>query len=491
MAVGGTGADAGIDDAAAGARPTRGVDGDDLQPPGGGDPGQETVGGDRHPLQDAVADHHQRPPAGPQAMAGSGRETGAVVEIAGRIIGPAAPAIEALAGVAAGDPGQGGAELAIGRRWHQRDGIQVPGVLPVAAEVQLLEALQVARRMGEAQPVELRARVAVVVVVVEIGRRGDDEVHAALPQPAVVFQEGSLEDARVGTPGPGAALPIPGGIAGHAQHGLGQPFHEREVLHPGAPGGRPAAQAGLVGIVRALDHDGGEGETEDGGRLRFLSGDEVEGQQHLGEHPGAVEGRAGAEAGRRRAVGGAALARRLLAEGGEGLRRPPQARGAGAVGRQLGARSQDGIGVDLEAHRLVAHQIGLDQRGADACEGIQHRAGLAHETGQRVGDEAPGEAGDPGHPAVDGRIAVGREGGIAKGRRRAGLCRRLPARIADVGGGLHRHRAFPGMAAGYRVPARPSKVRWAPASPSWVLARSWARWQGMKPWHGCRTRWRW
>ena len=71
-----------------------------MEAAGGRNRSKEAVGRDRHPLQDGVADHHQSGRAGSQAPGRAVEETGTVVEILGRVVGPAVAAVDALVGVA-------------------------------------------------------------------------------------------------------------------------------------------------------------------------------------------------------------------------------------------------------------------------------------------------------------------------------------------------------------------------------------------------------
>ena len=65
----------------------------------------------------------------------------------------------------------------------------------------------------------------------------------------------------------------------------------------------------------------------------------------------------------------------------------------------------------------MARKVRLDQRRADAREGIQHDAcpRPRQVTGQGVLNELPGKARDPGNPPVHRRPPIGHEGGVAEG----------------------------------------------------------------------------
>ena len=89
---------------------------------------------------------------------------------------------------------------------------------------------------------------------------------------------------------------------------------------------------------------------------------------------------------------------------------------------QLGPGREGGIGVDLEPHGLVAGQVGLHERGADARERVQHHAGLGDVARQRIGYEVLRVAGYPRHPTMHRRMAIGHEGWVSEAREGARSC---------------------------------------------------------------------
>ena len=159
-------------------------------------------------------------------------------------------------------------------------------------------------------------------------------------------------------------------------------------------------------------------------------GHEIEGQQHLALDRRAVEGRPRAERGGRGRLGRAARARGLLHESFEFSDGRPEPRGLQPVRGQLRSRGEGGVGIDLEADGGVAGEVGLDQRGADAGEGVQHdaRPRRRQVAGQRILHELPRKTRDPGNPPVHRRVPVGHEGGVAEG----------PAALRPGGGRAHR-----------------------------------------------------
>ena len=98
----------------------------------------------------------------------------AVVEILDGVVGPAAAPVNPFLRVHGGDGlkpdfqfGQGEVE-----QWAWR----VPDRLPILAEVGDLDALQVPRHSHEVQPEQVWARISDVMIVVQVRRRGHDQV---------------------------------------------------------------------------------------------------------------------------------------------------------------------------------------------------------------------------------------------------------------------------------------------------------------------------
>ena len=327
--------------------------------------------------------------------------------------------------------------------------------LPVGAEVERLQALQVAWSGTEPEPVEMRPRVAVVVVVVEVGRRGDQEVHARLVQGGAAVEERFFAHAPVVPLRVRASVSIPGDILRHLPELRRDGAGHVVVLHLGPPGRGLAPQAGLVGVVGVAHHGRGEGEAEESGDRRLQRLHEIERQQYLALDRRAVEGRAGAEGGGRGRLGRTARAPAFRHERLEGRSGGAEPRGLQPMGPELRARGEGGEGVDLEADGSVAGEVGLDQCRADAGEGVQHHPRPGQVARQRVLDELPREAGNPGHPAVHRRLPVGREGGVAEGAALGRPCARR----------RHRPGSRPDGAQGTRivdpVVLRPSRSRWA------------------------------
>ena len=90
------------------------------------------------------------------------------------------------------------------------------------------------------------------------------------------------------------------------------------------------------------------------------------------------------------------------------------------MGLELRPGREGGIRVDLEAHGLVARQVGLHERGADARERVQHHAGLGDVARQRIRDEVLRIAGYPRHPSMHRRLPIGHESRVSEARESAG-----------------------------------------------------------------------
>ena len=111
--------------------------------------------------------------------------------------------------------GQGPADRRVGNGGIKLNRVLVSGVLPVGSEIQFLQPLQIVRRGAETQPVEMRPRIPVVVIVVQIGGRGDEQVYASRLQLCVLVKKRLLDDPAILSPSGAPAGTIPRGIIRH------------------------------------------------------------------------------------------------------------------------------------------------------------------------------------------------------------------------------------------------------------------------------------
>ena len=89
-------------------------------------------------------------------------------------------------------------------------------------------------------------------------------------------------------------------------------------------------------------------------------------------------------------------------------------------GGELGPGREGRVGIDLEPHRIVAGEDGLQEGGADPGERVQDTALRGKEPVHRLGDEILGESGDPRNPTVYGLGLVRRERRIEEPGLRSG-----------------------------------------------------------------------
>ena len=211
-----------------------------------------------------------------------------------------------------------------------------------------------------------------------------------------------------------ARVTIPGDIVRHLAELRRDDAGHVVVLDLRAPDGGLASQARLVGVVGIAHHGRREGETEERLNRRIQRLHEIERQQHLALDRRAVEGRPRAKRCGRRCLGRATLALTFTHERDEIRGGSAEPRGPQPMRPQLRPRGECSVGIDLEPDGRVAGDIGLDQRRTDAREGIKHDTRRFEITGQRVLNEVPGKARDPGHPPVHRRFPIGHESGIAE-----------------------------------------------------------------------------
>ena len=172
-------------------------------------------------------------------------EADAVVEVPRRVVGPTASPVDSLVGILPSHAGKRLSNCLVLDGRIEFDAILVSCVLPVGSEVEFLQMLHVARRGTKPEPIQMRAGVPVVVVVVQVRRGRDKKVHASRFEVRVAVEERPLKNPPVLPSSRIAGIAIPSGIVRHlenlAHHRLGYVV----VVYVGSSDGRLAGPSSV------------------------------------------------------------------------------------------------------------------------------------------------------------------------------------------------------------------------------------------------------
>ncbi len=145
-------------------------------------------------LKYGVADHDQRCAAGTQCIVQTLRKFAAVVEVGRCVVGPSVAAIDTSFLLDAAQDLDFLCKVASRQIGLQLNSVEFAHGLPVFAEIRLFERVEVLRFFSVAKPVELRPCIAVIVIVVQVRRRRDDQIHRVRFQMLLIVEEGILND---------------------------------------------------------------------------------------------------------------------------------------------------------------------------------------------------------------------------------------------------------------------------------------------------------